>query len=207
MNKVLIGLFALLALVAAPVDAGFSKVWLSSATITGAGGDPICSANYIDQKRHYLITAAHCLDQERFGTPYINGEHIAFVVVKSVEADIAVLHTPTWTQRAIKLAKHGVELNDMVQMVGHPVGLKDNFLFRGFVANEFTNLAPDVFHRAVQVYQFPVCHGNSGSAIANEKEEVVSVMQMMFDQDNCSAISIGAVWSDVWRIAGPYFGK
>src|SRR3990167_4804021 len=91
----------------------------------------ICTVSSINEKRHYWLTAAHCIEQQDFHY-YIMGEEVS-IVMRDVANDVAILQTSQVSLKALKLAKKGPEMGDIVQVGGHPFGWLYSILATGQV--------------------------------------------------------------------------
>lgn len=138
-------------------------------------GDNHCTISSINEKEGYWLTAAHCVE----GEPklYDIAGHKANVIKKSPVLDLAIMVTPDWHVRAIKLSKDAPKYGDEIAMWGHPLGWKSLILFRGYIATpSFTEAG--VIEGVPQVlYEMTAAPGNSGSAVVNRHNEMIGCLQ------------------------------
>jgi S1-C subfamily serine protease len=191
-------------LLAAPSFAGYSNLTLSirpiqNQTITDLGVVTFrntCTTTSIDSDRHYWLTAAHCVgDSELF----IAG-HSASVVFIDKAADLAVLYTPNYSLPSLKLRPTRPSVEQAVMIVGHPVGLPQVQVFRGHISSRRTWVDDAWF----MTFDMPACGGNSGAAVVDSNDQVVSVLQIGWGP-GCSPFSAGAPWEVLARLVGKYF--
>lgn len=219
MKRLLGALMIALAMAGTTLLADFKKVMLSvrplqsyELTEGGVSGRNMCTVTSINESRHYWLTAAHCVLEED-GT---NSENLgidgytATVAYVNPLADVAVVETPDHPAvRALRFSTRYPQVRDHVTVVGHPVGLSDVQVFEGYISSvrtdtENTGTAHDkpVYY---MMFDMTVCGGNSGSAVVNDNDEVISVVQVGYGQ-GCSPFSGGATWQDMMTIRG-YFGR
>lgn len=158
----------------------------------------VCTTTSINTRLGLWLTAAHCLQ----ASPLFIEDHPTMVVYKSVQDDLAVLHTPDLQGvPALRMAVEPPTLGMPVHMMGFPLGFVDVQYFNGTVSSLDTAV-PDYGHYIM--FDMAVCGGNSGSAVVNSRDEVVSVMQIGPGRP-CAPISGGATWPQMQAVA-KYFG-
>lgn len=161
-------------------------------------GRNVCTATKINAKRDLWLTAAHCIAKE--GEDMRIGGVPVLVHDITVALDMAVLFVPGVKAATLKLARHRPEVGSHVRMVGHPNGYGDVQFFQGYVSSLNTVLDGEPF----MMFGMLACGGNSGSAVLNSRNEVVSVLQIGHGRP-CDVFSGGSRWTDLVRFAGKYF--
>lgn len=169
-------------------------------------GGTICTVSLINKKQGYWLTAAHCV--EGGNAFYINNEPAFITEVTAIEGggDMAILMSPTaHAPRALKLARTEPRFGDAVRVSGYPVG-SGPLIVAGTVVNPYLLLRHYGEH--FMVFDLEVCGGNSGSAVINAKDEVVSVLTRYYYPPPypCSGLSAGTPFRTVKAFAGKYFG-
>ena len=139
----------------------------------------ICTTTSINAEQHLWLTAAHCveIDETTGGIRYINGD-LATVVVASKTEDIAIVRTERAFAPALKMAKVGPDYGDPLKVVGHPLGMNVPILTFGQVAHPSINIEGKKY----MLYSIVAAPGNSGSSVINDKDEVVSILQIGWDR-------------------------
>jgi S1-C subfamily serine protease len=209
MRTLITGLIAAI-LISAPSFAGYSTVVQSVRAIQSWRGQDrgmgegslvlknICTATSINSDKNYWLTASHCVnDVER----YISGNR-ATVVFNDPVADLAVLYTYGYSRPSLKMRLSRPAVEQSVMMVGYPVGLPQVQVFHGRVSSLRTVLGEGAF----MMFDMSACGGNSGSAIVDENDQVVSVLQIGFGEQ-CSPFSGGTPWETLARLVYTYFKK
>jgi S1-C subfamily serine protease len=191
-------------LLTVPTFAGYSTVARSVRALQAPRTDEngitvirnICTVTSINSDLHYWLTAAHCV-----GAPelFIAGRH-ADVVFSDTKADLAVLYTAGYSLPSLKMRTTRPAVGQFIMMVGHPVGLPQVQLFSGQVSSLRTLVDAEWF----MMFDMTACGGNSGSAVVDSNDQVVSVLQIGFGQ-GCSAFTGGAPWDVLARLVGKYF--
>jgi len=172
-----------------------------------------CTVTSINQKKHYWLTAAHCVANEDMSEVEIHDYKIGtagmgYVPAQIVEVDladdIAVMATPDGPEvPALKIAKDDVGFGDPIMVVGHPFGWPEAVMFVGNVAHPSLKFDPD--DKAYMIYQIAAAPGNSGSAVLDKDNKVVSVLQIGWSRSFAN-VSGGAPQDVLKRFAGKYFG-
>lgn len=208
--------FLIAVLVAATIHA---SVGLSFATKTpeksvvalqavapNAEGFPVlknfCTATSISESGHLWLTAAHCVapvkdeaGQEWDFPRYIMGD-LVFPVVVSVEKDLAVVYTLHASAPALKVAKKAPKHFDKLVVWGHPFGYGTVFPFIGYVSVlEWLELGNE---KPYMVYHLTGAPGNSGSAVLNSRNEIISVLQIGWGR-SFSPVTGGATFEELTR--------
>lgn len=129
-----------------------------------------CSGSFITPYGD-ILTARHCVEKaERIEvTMYDQREYKARVVAISPVHDLAMIHIDKLNTPYFRLAK-SVERGETIFVLGSPLGLS-NILTTGVVAH----LAGDALYLDCSVLP-----GNSGSAVFNQKGELVGVANAVF---------------------------
>ncbi len=160
-----------------------------------------CTIESINEKVGLWLTAAHCvIDNAKLSV--LDSEvlvPLAPVLVDKTD-DVAVLladlHVP-----ALKLAEVSPSAGDPIHMIGHPLGL----LVAQFFEGKISSLKVDIEGRGVKMaFQMPACGGNSGSAVLNAQNEIVSVLQLGAGQP-CSSFSMGIPYDKLVELIGRFF--
>lgn len=159
---------------------------------------PWCTGTSINASKHYWLTAAHCVGVN----PIYIDKHLATEVMVDVASDLAVLVVPEITVKSLKMQTYWPTVGQYVQMYGHPVGYKEPQYFVGHISSLSTFIDPEYGHK--MMFDMTACGGNSGSAVLNAKDEVVSVLEIGHGRP-CSTFSGGARWPDMVRLVYKYF--
>lgn len=191
-------------LLSAPSFAGYATVVQSVRPIQTPKVDAfgirtlgnICTATSINSDKHYWLTAAHCVVNPEI---YVANRH-ADVVFSDAEADLAVLHTEGYSLPSLKLRGSRPAVEQPILMVGHPVGLPQVQVFHGRISSLRTVMEDGDY----MMFDMTACGGNSGSAVVDSNDQVVSVLQIGFGE-GCSAFSGGAPWETLARLVYKYF--
>lgn len=160
------------------------------------GGEELanmCTASSINQEQSLWLTAAHCVagGDDR----YIGGIKVEIVEQKD-SIDLAVVKVPGLKVKAIKFAKKGPAVGDLIMVAGHPLGLKPLFLTIGYVANPSAWF--DDGDRFYMLYGVTGAPGNSGSPVVNKKGELVSLLQIgWISGGGFSPMMGGSTWASL----------
>lgn len=179
-----------------PVQAGYSTVVRSVRAIQDESFRNICTATSINQSKQLWLTAGHCVGE----SPIFIAGHPAEPVFKDKDADLAVLHTTDYPVTALKLRQTRPSVEQRIKIVGHPLGLFSIQVFNG----QISSLRTMVEGTPYMLFDMTACGGNSGSAVVDEDDRVLSVLQIGFGQ-GCSSFSGGAPWEVVARLVGKFF--
>lgn len=154
-----------------------------------------CTATSINEEKQYWLTAAHCLGKPR----YIDTEQVEIIYLNA-KSDLAVVKTRSKPTKALKMATRGPDYGDSIKIVGHPMGITTPIMFQGYVA------AP-VIDEGYMLLDMESCAGDSGSAVVNEKDEIVAVVQvnMRGNGTYCSGTTGASPWAVMARLVGRYF--
>jgi S1-C subfamily serine protease len=154
----------------------------------------VCTATSINAEKHYWLTAAHCVEQET-----LVSNHIAISVFKDDDADVAVLHTPHYSRPALKLRPTAPTVSLSVTVASYPAGLSVIQLFSGRVSSLRTPIQGSDY----MMFDLTVCQGSSGSAVVDENNQIISVVQVAFGF-GCSQFSGGVPWENLVRLVSGY---
>lgn len=165
-----------------------------------AGPQGSCTAFSINQKRDYILTAAHC-DQ-----PDITADGLpAQVVTKNTKKDLLVLFVDGLNKPALQLAKHNPEIGDEVASYGYGLSL-DHPLFRiAHISADKTNIplkgiVPDNLIAVDAAFVI----GQSGGPIVNQDGDVVMIAQAT---GGTGLVGFGVGAEDIKSKVGEYFSK
>lgn len=156
----------------------------------------ICTSTSIG--KGYWLTAAHCATPD-IPAIFVDGKELAMVVAIDEKTDLAVLHTEKNRAKPLRIAQHEPNVGDTINLIGYPEGLTIQF-FHGSISALDTVLDNSEHH---MMFDMTACQGNSGSAIVDIHDHIVSVLQVGYG-DGCSAFSGGALWRDVVRITSKF---
>ncbi len=208
MRKLLLGLAFVGLLFAAPVvcdqhipaSASIRPLWAAAVDPNadneqGAESRAICTVNSINSQIGLWLTAAHCLDGAVLvAQPQADGTtvlHAAKVMALDKKFDLGILYTHTLKVTNLHLAPQSPSAGDSVHVLGFPLGLPVLQWFKGYVSSLVTPLPEqDGSMTDYMLYGMTVCGGNSGSVVLNDKDEVISVLQIGFGRP-CSSFSGG----------------
>jgi S1-C subfamily serine protease len=208
MRRLLLAFICAILVLAAPTTSGAKSSLLEAVRplqITFQGKvRNICTVSQINKTYGYWLTAAHCVDDPRL--EYRIMDEVVVVMVVDVAHDLAILSTPTVRAGAtLKLATKAPVFNsdeqEQVRVAGYPLGYETPFLTHGFLTNPALTLDGQVF----AIFQLVGAPGNSGSPIVNNKDEVVSVLQIGWGQGFAPMVG-GAQWGDFWMYT-PWFDR
>jgi S1-C subfamily serine protease len=173
-----------------------SRVLPSVAGIGVVGSESLhCSAGSIGRSRY--LTAAHCVPFME-GVVYTVAGHEAFVVMRDVPNDLAILDVPGTRAPALKLARRAPMAGDNVSAAGHPLGIPDVIFSRGYVMSRRADIGAK---RPYAVFALPAAPGSSGSVIVNGRGEIVSVLQVGWSRTFMPTVG-GVVWETLDELRG-----
>lgn len=176
-------------------------------------GRNICTATYINSVEDYWLTAAHCIP---VASVTDDGETVIFVsetltirevpvtdMFVDVPNDIAVVRAPGSWGPDLGLSKKDVEFGEEIKVAGHPHGVPFPLLFKGSVANP--RAMEDGYD--FMLYDMTAGPGNSGSAVLNKDNKIVSVLQIGYGiQDQpFGDLTGGSPWQTLRKFAMKYF--
>jgi hypothetical protein len=148
-------------------------------------GRQICTASSINEKIGLWLTAYHCVNQ---GLPEVEDRsdpsrpfHPTSLVWFNQPEDLAVLFTAGLRVTALTLAAESPHVGNLVQSYQHPLMMQTVQYVQGYVSAHETRLIGDdgtVEYGTRDMFGLPVCQGASGSAILNEWNQIVSVVQL-----------------------------
>ena|SRR3990167_5946010 len=141
----------------------------------------ICTVSSINHKQRLWLTAYHCVSDQSLKY-FISGEQ-AILIMGDEANDLAILQTLTVVAPALKLSKKAPKVEDRVKMAGHPFGWIMPTLSVGMVmsvSNQFETEGP--YARPFMILAVDGAPGNSGSAVVNSKDEIISVCQIAWSR-------------------------
>src|SRR3990167_2913487 len=143
MKRLLASLLALSLLAAPALAHDWSSVAyrLSQATamLTTWEGKGFCSAFSIDNKRDYMLTAAHCVDSRYAAEGFLVDNTIPSIVLHNRDIDVAVLYVEGMNREELKPRTKPIRVGMEVGSYGF--ALEDSFLshFRSGNVSSITN--------------------------------------------------------------------
>lgn len=179
---------------------GFKPSDLIPASVEVNGG---CSGSLISETE--ILTAAHCTE---FGKRVINrvkvkdSEFNAYIKKIDVSKDLVVLVVPgVHFQGALKIAESQGELGDTMLMMGNPRAQAPDSLVKGIISyldRKDVHKGQGGIWEYLTQYHAYAAPGSSGSAIVNEKGEIIGVLVTGYGADNYGGdIVFGVRWVDI----------
>lgn len=162
--------------------------------------DNICTATSINTPKQYWLTAGHCVGEQDVAL-FVDG-HMAVPVFVDHVADLAVLQTSDLSVPSLKLRTDVPGIEQKIKIIGYPVGLPQVQVFHGRVSS----LRTWVDDGNYMTFDMTACGGNSGSAVVDEDDRVLSVLQIGWGR-GCSSFSGGAPWDVLARLVGKFFKR
>lgn len=160
-------------------------------------GKGYCTASSINSEKGYWLTAAHCA----VGDLSIDGKDAVPKYI-GLREDVAVLWVDDYKVKPLKFGEKEPRVGDELIIVGHPLGLENVVQFKGRLASKnLVDNKKDWF-----LFDMTACGGNSGSAVLNNKGEVVSMLQFGYG-NGCSGLTGGATFLDLVKTVKSYFGR
>lgn len=164
----------------------------------------ICTVSSINKDARYWLTAAHCVDHGE--QTYILDEAVTIIELDT-KYDLAILQTSLVSLPALKLAGKAPKMGDEIMMIGFQGLLMMNgpTMTRGWVMHPslVVTLDPGWDHEFMML-QILGAPGNSGSAVVNKKDQVISVLQWGFGR-SFGSFESGATYENVAKYK-KYFG-
>src|SRR5258708_3370783 len=191
----LVTLLLALLIWALPVTAAAPTMLPAVAPLSLMGRGIVCTAFSVNEKKHYWVTAKHCISSTAH---YTIGSEPATVVDQYDVDDLAILKTGLGAPQ-LELAREQPVVGDSVATVGYPAGSATMVSSWGRVMTLDIKLAvnngwfafPDVNH--YMLFTMPVLGGHSGSPVFHAGK-VISVMQV-----GSEGFSGGLGWSQLIR--------
>ncbi len=196
---------ALIATLAFPSLAmNFDKVSKAVLPITFNGSNG-CTATSINSREGYWLTAAHCIPVNPGDKTVvaIGGKPVTVVAHDEV-LDLAVVKVEGLRAKSLRLSIYPPVLGQKVYVYGHPVGYEAAQFFQGYVSSLLLPILWEGVEYRYMMFDMTVCGGNSGSAVLNNRDEIVSVVQIGHGRP-CDGFSGGAPYLDLVLFAGKYF--
>ena len=139
--------------------------------------DTACSGFVINQKRGYVLTASHCLNEGTTEQLTIKGvKGPVWLILNSPELDIAVIAT-TMNKPAVRPSRQVVSQGQMVGALGFGYGFQRPLFRGGYVSNTGVDVDPEI-PGLWALFDGPFIGGMSGGPVFNHKGEIVGVVQM-----------------------------
>ena len=169
-----------------------------------ADGGVFCTATQINKDAHWWLTAAHCVADGQ--DLFIGDSPASIIAITPIEdGDMAILLSTAHAPQDVKLAARLPNRGDRVSIVGFPAGIGP-ILTQGFVGNPLVFF--HYYNEWLMSLDVSVCGGNSGSAVVNRKDEVISVLIRYHTPDPpCMALAGGTPYAKLKAFAGPYFRR
>lgn len=160
----------------------------------------VCTATSINVEKHYWLTAEHCVPLDEKG--YVEGHELT-VVMRDPTNDVAIFVVPELTIPALPLSNKAPTFGDEVTVIGHPYGIVDPIIVFGKISNPAAELYKDEVAKFM-MFDAMIAPGNSGSAVLNAKNQIISVVQIGWAR----AFSVGGgVPYKILTTYINYFGK
>lgn len=147
---------------------------------------PICTTSIISEKKHYWLTAHHCLEVAPLKNLLIDGKEVE-LVKDDKDGDIAVLKSDA-KGLELGIAEKEPNFGDEVKLTSYMGGVEFPTYFEGKVANP-SALIPSLNSRTFMILNIAVASGASGSPIVNSDGKLVSIAIMEFLTVSQGAIS------------------
>lgn len=159
-----------------------------------------CTGLVIDQKKHLVLTAAHC-DSEH-GTPLWVDLTLSRVVAKDTKKDLLVLEVKDLdpTRPALKMAAKNPAIGEEVMNIGFGMGLDRPFFRQAHVQDDQTNI-PELNGPFISLDSAFV-GGQSGGPVVNKDGEVVLLVQRA-----SNTVGIGVGVDTIKERVGRFFPK
>ena len=159
-------------------------------------GNFTCTGFIIDEKRKYILTAAHCIPDKDTDV-YVNGEKAAVVNMRR-DDDVAVLLVANVDGPALVPAKTNAAVGDDVAMIGFGYAVKEP-LFRTAIVSHDSLSLPGLDGKYI-VLDAAVIPGQSGGPFVNAKGEVIGVVQRSNE-----VLSLGLPIQDIYKATRRYW--
>lgn len=161
-----------------------------------------CTATSINEKKHYWLTAAHCVMDKSY--QYRLHGSLIFDVVVNTYSDIAIITTPGYAAPAIPLAtspptscKRIDDPSCKISVTGYPLGWTKQTTTIGTIAVTSVVVSPiPGWSRPLTIFQIAGGPGMSGSAVLSRNQEIVSIIQMAWGYQ-VSPLMGGVDWQDL----------
>lgn len=151
--------------------------WSSVIPIQTALGSNFCTAFSISKVQRLYATAAHCVNpDEPDPRPYLDTLPLT-VVYRDPTSDIAVVRGPIG-RKPLRLATVVAGPGDRVYMRGYPFGWELATTVSGMLAYPIVKTRAGRYYA---VFDMTAAGGNSGSPVLNERGEVISILQVGFN--------------------------
>ena len=168
-------------------------------------GGVFCTATQIDKKRHFWLTAAHCISH---GGPLFIGDASALIlhILPVEDGDMAILYSPLATAPSdVKMSKTPPRRGDQITVIGFPAGIGP-IITQGYVGSP--RVFFEYYNEWLMSLDVSVCGGNSGSAVLNKDNEVISVVtRYHYPRPPCMALAGGPPWATLVSFAHEYFRR
>lgn len=169
-----------------------------SVVFVEVGDEGSCTGFVIDQKRHYVMTAAHCYKESMWADRVP-----AHVVSRDVKKDLLVIEVKDLdpSRPALHLAEHNPERGSEVMSVGYGYGLERPFFRQAHVQDDQLTLPSEGGPYISTDSTF--VPGQSGGPVVNIAGEIVAIVQL--GDNGSTGMGVGA---DIIRDRmGRFFGK
>lgn len=156
-----------------------------------------CSGFVIDAERDFVLTAAHC-DNEESGKDLFVDLRPAKVVAKDTKQDLMVLLVPGIDRPALNLAKDNPKVGDEVASYGFGYALEEPLFRVAHVSGRDIALE----RSRVLAIDATFVGGQSGGPVVNAAGEVVMIVQA-----GTASVGVGVGAETMGEKVGRYFSK
>lgn len=205
MKRALVALVLFL-LVVSPVwghdwSAVAKKVKASSFPLMTASGEIFCTGFIVDAKRHYGLTAEHCVSGGWVRMGMLVDGKVADVIRASEDLDVAVLYLPENTRPALK-PNLGV-LYEGIAVASFGFAREKNLYGHFRVGNlAAVHARIDMLPGLWVVVDQPFIGGMSGGPVVDTKGRVIAQVQ----RSDRALTGIGRSVGEIWRATRGYWG-
>lgn len=193
MKRVLASLLAL-SLFASPVYAiawnpVATKVLKSLSYLTGPEGS--CTAWSIDEKRDYVLTAAHCDQRTASGESSMLVDNLPTKILsEDKKKDLLVLEVKGLDKPALRLAKYNPKIGDEVASYGYGYALERPFFRVTHISDDQLYIPYEGIGGPLILTDNNFIPGQSGGPVFDENGDVVMIVQM--GSDTGFGLGVGA---------------
>lgn len=135
----------------------------------------VCTGFVIDSKRHYVLTAAHCLPDEGQGERMTVDGTSGYKIFVDHRKDLAVLRAGAVDRPALRLADRDPDFGDEVASMGYGHALEQPMFRVAHISHNRFEI--EELSGPFVVVDADFIPGQSGGPIVNAKGEVVAIVQ------------------------------